>query len=350
MKSRILHVCLLAVALLAFSFGASAQAPSAFPYAKAVPNDTATGTTQFTLTKINSSGNAVIMATSDTNGYSGVCVSGCGNSGTAWIAFAGLVPVIVDATATADHYLTISTTTGGDGHDSGATTYPTGAVIGRVQTGATSGNKAVVDLFPAEIVSSFPSGTTKQVLVAPNTFIDFPEVLFIPSANCNNASAGNGWSIGSGGTVTCRAGTNNQGGYVSITDTASSFAQFTLAIPDDWDSGSLPYIRFQIATSDTTSGHTIIPEIQISCGKGDGTTTDDVTFNATHSASTVTTNTTAHQFWSSSNVQMNSTDMTGCIVGSLMTILVGRATDTATSAQFYGATVTFPRLITVQAN
>jgi hypothetical protein len=346
MKKIFVLVC----SFLFLALGSRAQSPSAFPYAKPIPNDPTTGTTQFTLTKINSSGNAVIMATTDTNGYSGVCVSNCGTSGTAWIAFAGLVPLIVDGTATADHYLTISSTTGGDGHDSGATTYPTGAVIGRVQTGATSGNRATVDLFPAEIVSAFPSGTTKQVLVAPNTFIDFPEVLLIPSANCSASNPGAAWSIGSGGTVTCRAGTNNKGGYVSITDTSSSFAQFVLAIPEDWDSSSLPYIRFQVASADTTSGHTIIPEIQVSCSNGNGSTTDDVTFNATHSASTITTNTTANQYWSSSSVQMNSTDMTGCVAGALMTILVGRATDTATSAFFYGANVTFPRLITVQAN
>lgn len=148
---RILHVCLFLAFLLA-AIPAHAQVPSAFPYVKPVQNDSSVGTTQFTLTKINSSGNAVIMATTDTNGYAGVCVSNCGKTGTAWIAFAGLVPLTVDATATVQHYITISSTTGGDGHDSGAATYPTsGAVIGRVQAGATSGNQAMVDLFSAEV-------------------------------------------------------------------------------------------------------------------------------------------------------------------------------------------------------
>jgi hypothetical protein len=75
MKIRILNVCLLLVALLAFCGASQAQSVRAFPYAKPVPNDPTTGTTQFTLTKINSSGNAVIMASTDTNGYTGVCVS-----------------------------------------------------------------------------------------------------------------------------------------------------------------------------------------------------------------------------------------------------------------------------------
>jgi hypothetical protein len=182
------------------------------------------------------------------------------------------------------------------------------------------------------------------------TYIDHPDVQIIPAANCNNVTAGAGWSIGSGGTVTCRAGTNNKGGFVSITDTSSTFATFQTVIPEDWDSGTLPYIRFQIASTDATNAHTIIPSIQVACYKGDGSTTDDVAANAAHSLSTVTLNGNANRFWSTANVQMNSTDMTGCVAGALMQVTVGRATDTATNAEFYSATLTFPRLLTVQAN
>src|SRR5580693_3601577 len=113
MKKIFAVVCV----LLFLALGSRAQSPSAFPYAKSVQNDTATGTTQFTLTKINSSGNAVIMAPGDTNGYAGVCVSNCGTTGSAWIAFAGFVPLRVDGTTTANHYITISGSVGGDGHD-----------------------------------------------------------------------------------------------------------------------------------------------------------------------------------------------------------------------------------------
>jgi hypothetical protein len=184
--------------------------------------------------------------------------------------------------------------------------------------------------------------------------IDFPERLFVPAANCVNAVPGSGWSIGSGGTVSCRLGTNNTGGYVAITDTSTTFAQFQVTIPEDWDTGADPYIRFQLAYpgTDGSSSHTIIPQIKVSCAKGDGSTSDDVTFSAAHSSSTITlSSATANLFLVGSNVQMNSTDMTGCVAGSMMTIQVGRATDTATSAaNFYGATITFPRLLTVQAN
>jgi hypothetical protein len=73
--------------------------------------------------------------------------------------------------------------------------------------------------------------------------------------------------------------------------------------------------------------------------------------NAAHNLSTITLNGNANRFWSTSNVQMNATDMTGCVAGALMQITVGRSnTDNATNAEFYSATVTIPRLLTVQAN
>lgn len=197
---------------------------------------------------------------------------------------------------------------------------------------------------------SYHAASSAKQIYQGSGFIDFPDAHMVPAANCNNATPGAGWSIGSGGTVGCRNGTNNKGGYIAITDTSTTFAQFSIPIPEDWDSASNPYIRFQISTSDATAGHTIIPQIQVACLKGDGTTTDDVTLNAAHSLSTVTTNATANQFWSTSNVQMNSTDMTGCSAGSTMIVQVGRATDTATSAFFWSSTITFPRLLNVGAN
>src|ERR1700744_1981063 len=126
MKMRhIWRYAVVAVLSLMGVMGTRAQAPSTFPYIKLIPNDPATGTTQFTLTKINASGNAVIMATTDTNGYAGVCISNCGKVGSAGIAFAGLTPLTMDGTGTLLHYIQISSTTGGDGKDTGATTYPT---------------------------------------------------------------------------------------------------------------------------------------------------------------------------------------------------------------------------------
>jgi hypothetical protein len=226
-----------------------------------------------------------------------------------------------------------------------------------VGTGVTA--NVFSNVYPSGTVGTFLSGTPSTGCIEDISGnrtcygplkMQFPDVKTIPAANCNNTTAGPGWSITSGGTVTCRAGTNNLGGFIAITDTSTTFAQFAVTVPEDWNSAINPFIRFQIASTDTTSGHTIIPQIKVSCAKGDGSTTDDVTFNAAHSLSTITTNTTANQFWSTANVQLNSTDMTGCVAGSLMIVQVGRATDTSTNARFYSATMTFPRNTVSQAN
>lgn len=207
-------------------------------------------------------------------------------------------------------------------------------------------------------IGTTAAGTSKQIVLSGGTgtptMIDFPERLQVPAANCNNTSAGAAWSIGSGGTVTCRAGTNNLGGFVAITDTSSTFAQFQVSIPVDWDSATRPYIllAFQSAT-DTTNGHTVIPEVAVSCPTAtNGTSTDDVTLSAYQSLTTVTfgASAVAHGFYTTS-VQFGSTQMTGCIAGGFMTVSVGRATDTGTGVQgFEYADITFPRLLAVQAN
>ena len=176
----------------------------------------------------------------------------------------------------------------------------------------------------------------------------FATPYYIPLANCNNTTAGSGASIGSGGTATCRAGTNNLGGYIAITDTSSTFAQIPIAVPREWVSGTsqYPIIRFFLAYpgTDGSSSHTIIPQIKVSCMKGDGSTTDDVSFAAARSASTITlSSATANLFFTSSTITLNSTDMSGCQANSQMIVQIGRATDTATSAvNFYGITVLWP--------
>lgn len=124
-------------------------------------NDSSTGTTLNTLTKINSSGAAVIMATSDTSGYKGVAVSGAGTVGTVCLATAGLAALKMDATSTVQHYILISATTGGDGHDTGSSSTPVsgGDLIGTiVQASTGSGALSLVSLFPPEILATNPTG------------------------------------------------------------------------------------------------------------------------------------------------------------------------------------------------
>ncbi|MGH9759050.1 MAG: hypothetical protein ACRD4M_15040 [Candidatus Acidiferrales bacterium] len=243
---------------------AHAQLPSAFPYAKPVPTDSSVGTTQFTLTKINSSGNAVIMSTSDANGYAGVCVSNCGKTGTAWIAFAGLVPVTVDGTASIQHYITISSTTGGDGHDTGAATYPTsGAVIGRVQSGATSGNPAMVDLFDAEtIAASGSSGPPNEYnSVTPNSYTNSTAETTLETTS---AIAAGEWA------TTGRAMYVTASGYCTNTSGAGVTAKINLYM-DAIALDSNIYAAWWTVPTGGTGGWTIRGEVQVLTTGSSGT-------------------------------------------------------------------------------
>jgi fibronectin-binding autotransporter adhesin len=104
-----------------------------------VQNCTTTGTTQNKLVSLISGGagggGALFCATTtpaaSTSGVIGLCVSGCGNSGTATIQQVGQATCVVDGSIAAQfNYLKVSSSVAGDCSDAGST-YPTsGQVIG----------------------------------------------------------------------------------------------------------------------------------------------------------------------------------------------------------------------------
>jgi hypothetical protein len=196
-------------------------------------------------------------------------------------------------------------------------------------------------------------GTAGQICTsngagATAAFKDFPDAKIIPAANCNNATAGPGWSIPASNapTIACRAGTNNLGGTLNFADSAN--AQFDLAIPGDWDTTSNPFIKLFFTDGANTSG-TEIFQAQVSCYVSDFSATDDVAFAA---AQVFTTRTAvAANRAGNENLQFNSTSMSGCVAGGSMIVKITRNTDTAASAvPVSKATITFPRLLVVQAN
>ena len=121
----------------------------------------------------------------------------------------------------------------------------------------------------------------------------------------------------------------------------------SIGLPADWDTGTNPNVRLRLASTDTTSGHTVIMQIATACSKGDGSTTDDVAFNAAQSLGTITLNTTASQQW---DATLSNITMTGCVAGGMLRLKLSRTTDTATNVEIYGLGITIPRLITLQAN
>lgn len=201
--------------------------------------------------------------------------------------------------------------------------------------------------------STTAAGTAKQVALSGGTgtptFIDFPDTKYIPAANNVNGVGGIGWTCNSATPVVLlRAGTNNKDALLSPWG-ASDVCYFKIQVPKDWDTATFPYVMLELTSTDVTNGHTIIMQESVTCAKLDGSTTDDVAFNAARSLSTVTLNGNANRTWES-DLQLNSTDFTGCVAPSVAWVKISRTTDTATNVGVWGANVTVPRLLTVQAN
>lgn len=118
-----------------------------------IPNDTSTGTTSATLTKL-SSGKAVIATTSDDTGLLGITSSGAGITGNATVTIIGLATCQFDGAATAGNYIQESQTTNGFCHDAGSAYPVTRQAIGRVATTLGSAGTGSVYLFSPEILGN----------------------------------------------------------------------------------------------------------------------------------------------------------------------------------------------------
>lgn len=160
---RLLPVFLLA--LSAYGQGIfPCTASSPYPQPMPLQNDTTTGTTLYKLADI-SSGNAIISNHSNNAGAIGVVVAGAGTSGTACVAYAGPTPLYVDGTTTAGHCVVRSSTTDGEGHDTGAacTSYPaSGEFVGVVMAASTGADSLSVVLYRGAFTPATGGATTNQ--------------------------------------------------------------------------------------------------------------------------------------------------------------------------------------------
>lgn len=211
-----------------------------------------------------------------------------------------------------------------------------------VDSGVVAANAVTASSTAAAAKQVWTSGGANKTAVA----IDFPQPVYAPAANCVNAVAGSGWSTGATPVALCRAGTNNKDALLSPWG-ASDVGYFKVHLPNDWDSGASLDLSIDLTSTDATNGHTIIMQASTVCAKGDGSTTDDVAFNAAQSFGTITLNGNANRTW---NATLTGATTTGCAAGSTLWVKISRTTDTATNVGVYGATVDIARLLTVQAN
>jgi hypothetical protein len=123
------------------------------PALQIIPNDTVTGTFQYRLAKITSTGAVKVLATGDTN-FPAVNApqTGNGTSGNSYIPVAGIFQCIGDnSSATIGSIVTISSAAGGDGqggfcHDTESTVWPTTGMVRGIIQANVSGLYAVVPI------------------------------------------------------------------------------------------------------------------------------------------------------------------------------------------------------------
>lgn len=200
-----------------------------------------------------------------------------------------------------------------------------------------------------QVNAAFVTGAAGQLPLIGGTVITFPQTSYAPAANCVNAVAGAAWSTGATPVPLCRAGTNNKTGLLSPWGASDiAYIQFHIAADADLTT-TLPQLLLELTSTDAVNAHTVIMQEAVACAKEDGSTTDDVAFNAARSFATVTLNGNANRTWKTT-LGLNSTDMTGCTAPGIMWVKISRTTDTATNVGAYGLSLTQFRLLVSQAN
>lgn len=121
-----------------------------------IANASVTGTTLNKLAKVTGApSTGVIAATTDTSAVIGICVQGCGTTGSGVLQQNGISPCVFDGSTTAGDYVQISSSVAGDCHDVGAT-YPTsgGEVLGRVTSTNVGAGAYNLNLFTPDVVAT----------------------------------------------------------------------------------------------------------------------------------------------------------------------------------------------------
>jgi hypothetical protein len=198
------------------------------------------------------------------------------------------------------------------------------------------------------------AGTAKQLVLSGGAgapaLIDYPDVKIIPAANSNAGTAGSGWSLPSSGgfAPAARSGANNIGGVLQGTPSAGAYGTFDFELPSDWDTATQPYIKIFYGSGANTSG-TVQWTVSSACSKGDGTASDDAAWVA-ESPMAAQTMASANRDWSQSAQFALLTSGNNCVGGSHVRIKVGVSGSATSAVNVEMATITAPRLLTVQGN
>lgn len=114
---------------------------------------------------------ASVATTATTSGVLGICIAGCGNTGTATIQQSGTTTCVFDGGVTSNDYVQLSTTTGGDCHDAGATQPGGSLTIGSIidTSNASPGTYKIQVGLPTDSVGSGGGGVNTALQIGDDT-------------------------------------------------------------------------------------------------------------------------------------------------------------------------------------
>lgn len=207
-----------------FSLDNFGNVVSAGALAVQYPNNSVTGTIVTNLAKLDSLGNALLPATSDTSGIVGVVIGGAGTSGNAQIAYSGIASCRFDNAGRIGDYVGISSTVAGNCTDVGQTYPAHGQVIGRVLS-ATVDNPTLysITVFGAAQRDSNPGTLTTINTGAGLTGgpITSSGTISIANAGVTNAMLQNSSVTVNPGSGLSGGGTASLGGSITLSNTGA---------------------------------------------------------------------------------------------------------------------------------
>jgi hypothetical protein len=181
------------------------------------------------------------------------------------------------------------------------------------------------------------------------SYIDFPDVQTHAAGIWNGTSNNLMWNVDGSQCIPNTLGVTYSYGAIQCI-TGVNYAFFTVALPEDWDTASQPYVALLSASSIVNPSKTVIWTPSVSCSSN-GVAIADATYHAESAYSTINTPTSGAILTQRSSARLTqATSGNGCVPGGYMNIRFVLSGTTTASDYIIAAVVTIPRLLVVQAN